>query len=93
MLTTTAQVNFDNVQAITEGWLITTRDDEGPYQLQKDDAQNTFPNDVQAWAFVFTQAESGSDYHKSAVEFLKENNNTYYLEMIEYLHDNISSCP
>jgi len=64
---------FDNTQALSEGWGIFSlnRDDE-PFQLQRDDEEDVFEDDDEAWAFVFQKADEGSTYHIEAMDFLKQ---------------------
>jgi hypothetical protein len=67
---------FDNSQAINEGWSIFTCycTDNGPYQLQCCDDDDVFVSDEKAWKFVVDQANAGSEYHKSALAYLREHN-------------------
>lgn len=59
---------FDNAQALTEGWMLSERDD-GHLQVQMDDDQpNVFDGDFQAFCFVKARALAGSDYHRRAVD-------------------------
>jgi hypothetical protein len=67
---------FDNSQAVKEGWSIFTCDgsDNGPYQLQCCDDDDVFEKDVQAWQYVVQCAKGGSEYHKKALDYLREHN-------------------
>jgi hypothetical protein len=67
---------FDNSQAIDEGWSIFKcyGSDNGPYQLQCCDDDDVFTKDEQAWRFVVDQARMGSEYHKKALQYLRDYN-------------------
>ncbi|KFG99069.1 hypothetical protein GQ56_0101020 [Burkholderia paludis] len=67
---------FDNEQAVGEGWSIFTCDGSecGRYQLQCCDDDDVFLNDYVAWKFVVDQARVGSEYHKKALAYLREHN-------------------
>lgn len=69
--------DFDNTQAMREGWCISdcgsyhdTLGNPRPYQLQRLDELEVFDGDQEAWAFVKQKANEGSEYHKSALNFL-----------------------
>lgn len=67
-------MNFDDTQALQEGWLIADVDDAPigmRWQLQKADQSDIFLNDFGAWQFVCHRAQAGSEYHKNALEFIK----------------------
>lgn len=51
---------------LNEGWLLSERDD-GFMQIQKDDRETTFATDADAFAFVQTRADAGSNDHQLAV--------------------------
>jgi hypothetical protein len=65
--------DFDNNQAVTEGWYIADCDgsDNGPYQIQKLDDENVFSKDDEAWDHVVAKAREGSAYHLSAIEYIR----------------------
>jgi hypothetical protein len=63
------QENWDNTQAVAEGWFLALAGGE-EWQVQKDDEAATFSTDVAAQAFVLARANAGSDYHKQAVALL-----------------------
>jgi hypothetical protein len=69
---------FDNNQSADEGWCISEcfGSANGPWQLQKCDEQDVFKTDIEAWRFVVDCAEAGSEYHKQALQFLKDHNRT-----------------
>jgi hypothetical protein len=81
---------FDNSKAITEGWSIFTcyASDNGPFQLQCCDDDDVFVDDPQAWAYVVRCAQSGSEYHKSALEYLRDYN-PMELRAIERIHGKV----
>lgn len=71
---------FDNTQAIHEGWSIFECDgsDNGHWQLMKLDCTNQFMTDIDAWRHVVECADLGSVYHKQALSFLTAHNPTEY---------------
>lgn len=73
-------IAFDNTQAANEGWCISEcfGSKNGPWQLQKDDCQDKFAKDSEAWQHVVTQADAGSAYHKAALEFLLQHSRQEY---------------
>src|SRR5690606_4665780 len=67
------QQGFDSTQAIAEGWMIVQpANRHRSWQLQRVDDIATFRTDVDAWCFVFDQAEQGSEYHQRALAFLTQ---------------------
>lgn len=65
--------DFDNRQAASEGWAIWECFGDGaPFKLCRDDEAEVFADDGDAWAHVLTKAEEGSEYHMSALAFLRE---------------------
>jgi hypothetical protein len=71
---------FNNDPAADEGWCISEchGSENGPWQLQKCDEQDVFKTDIEAWRFVVDVAEAGSEYHQSALQFLKDHNPIEY---------------
>lgn len=64
---------FDNTQALAEGWMIVrSANRHQPWQLQRVDQVKTFGTDVEAWCYVFDQADQGSAYHQQAIFFLEQ---------------------
>jgi hypothetical protein len=64
---------FDNTQAEKEGWAIfdcAGTSENGRWQLQRDDESEVFTDDAEAWRFVNHMAETGSQYHQEALEWL-----------------------
>ena len=71
--TSRPEAAFDNAQALSEGWMIVhTANRHQPWQLQRVDNVKTFLTDVDAWCFVFDQADQGSAYHQRAISFLDQ---------------------
>lgn len=74
--------------ALADGWglfNISTHTDPGdsPFQLQKYDEAGRFDNDSDAWDHVIEKAAQGSDLHKAALDFLKENSPAEYRDIIK----------
>jgi hypothetical protein len=69
-------IEFDNAQAGKEGWGIFDCEGSanGPWQLQKEDIQDVFATDCDAWQHVVACADAGSAYHLAALEFLLQHN-------------------
>lgn len=67
-------LSFDNTQALSEGWAISDcgNHPSGPWQLQRLDEAAIFCADADAWIHVGRQAAQGSEYHKSALRFIRE---------------------
>jgi hypothetical protein len=67
---------FDNTQSVAEGWSIfeCSGSENGPFQLQRLDEAEVFPNDDDAWVFVIGKAREGSAYHIGALTYLREHN-------------------
>lgn len=63
---------FDNTIAMKEGWCISEVGDDIPFRLEKLNENTLFAFDENAWEFVYTLAEKGSFYHKSALQFLEK---------------------
>jgi hypothetical protein len=84
-------LEFDNDQAFREGWGIFEchGSDNGNWQLQKDDEYNLFDSDPSAWIFVVASANSGSEYHKQALNFLELNNVYEYNTIIKHYRSTI----
>jgi hypothetical protein len=80
---------FDNAQAASEGWVIANcyGSENGPWQLQKIDEMDAFLTDVYAWRHVVMQSIAGSAYHRSALEFLKNENPQEHLSILRTLGD------
>ncbi|WP_316207478.1 hypothetical protein [Bradyrhizobium sp. SZCCHNR3118] len=70
------RVQFNNDVAFDQGWGIFEchGSENGPWQLMKLDQSGRFKNDLEAWRWVVDYANRGSDYHKSALQFLAEHN-------------------
>lgn len=67
---------FDNRQAHGEGWGIFALCEIGradPFQLQGVDADEIFASDEDAWRHVAARGAEGSEYHRSALDFLRDN--------------------
>lgn len=65
---TPALIQFDNGQAVREGWdVFETTPTGAPLQIQRNDESTSFDSDAEALAFVFNSAFDGSDYHKTAL--------------------------
>ncbi|KVH56764.1 hypothetical protein WS89_22565 [Burkholderia sp. MSMB1072] len=71
---------FNNAQADGEGWGIfdCVGSDNGRWQLQRIDEDEVFLDDDSAWKFVTDKAREGSAYHRSAIEFVRDNNPDEY---------------
>jgi hypothetical protein len=82
---------FDNSQAINEGWSIFTcyGSENGRYQLQCCDDDDVFVADAQAWKFVVEQAQVGSEYHKAALQYLRDYN-PMEIQAIERLYGKVA---
>lgn len=65
---------FDSTQAMEESWAIFQcfGSQAGDWQLQKLDEERVFDTDDQAWDFVIRKAAEGSEYHLSALRFIRE---------------------
>jgi hypothetical protein len=66
---------FDCELANREGWTISyatgsATGDE--YRLERLDDMSVFENDTDAWRYVCQKATEGNDYHKAALEWLRE---------------------
>lgn len=61
-------MNFNEAQAVSEGWALF--DVDGRLQLQKDDEQAKFESDADAIIFVALKAHAGSAYHRAALEWI-----------------------
>jgi hypothetical protein len=73
------QEMFDNTQASKEGWSIfSTNDAHRPFQLQRCDEAEIFPDDLAAWSYVARQILRGSEYHQSAILFLAKHSPREY---------------
>lgn len=81
---------FDNSQAVTQGWSIfeCTGSDNGPYQLQCCDDDDVFLDDAAAWGYVVKCARGGSEYHKQALAYLRDHN-PMEIKAIERIHGRI----
>jgi hypothetical protein len=71
---------FDNNRAFDEGWSIFEcfGSANGPWQLQKCDESGILKTDLEAWRLVVDRAEAGSNYHQTALQFLKDHNRIEY---------------
>lgn len=65
---TPALIQFDNGQAVREGWdVFETNRPGAPLEIQRNDEDSSFDDDGEALTFVFNSAFDGSDYHKVAL--------------------------
>lgn len=80
-----AEFSYPTTHPDYEGWDIfeSTGSVDGPYQIQRNDDDAVFKDDSEAWRFVWDKAQSGSEYHRAALDWLKENNPGEYVR-IEY---------
>lgn len=80
------EVSFDNTPNATEGWAIfqtTGTDDIGDWRLERNDEEEKFDSDLQAWEFVLKKALWDlSEHHQKAIAFLARHNSDEY-ERIE----------
>lgn len=56
-----------------EGWNIYDTSfevEKGCFKIKKNEGDNTFQNDEEAFSFVKKLAENGSAFHKKALEFI-----------------------
>jgi len=71
---------FDNDQALSEGWGIFYLDppfhDDEPFQLEAvanpEIGPEVFDDDDDAWRHVKARAADGSAYHQAALDYIKE---------------------
>lgn len=70
------RIEFDNTQAGLEGWGIFDCEGSanGPWQIQREDATEVFPDDDAAWRHVAARATAGSPYHAAAIDFIRLHN-------------------
>lgn len=71
-------INFDNTQAMEEGWCISEVGSTEPFRLEKLDEANKFDSDDQAHLFVVVMSFVGSSYHRSALQFLYDHSRPEY---------------
>jgi hypothetical protein len=85
---TTKMREFDNTQAESEGWSIFVcfGSENGQFQIQRIDEMEVFSSDDEAWELVVSKARSGSEYHRSALQYLRESNPIEW-DSIAKLHD------
>ena len=83
---------YDQDIACNEGWFIAECEgsENGPFQLQRVDEYMLFASDDEAWLYVYTQAMQGSSYHQQALDFLDENNEQEYKELVKYCRERVS---
>lgn len=70
---------FNQDQAYAEGWCIShcsgsSYFPDGWYNIEMVDGESNFENDLEAVAFVYSQAATGSQYHRDAVIAMEEAN-------------------
>lgn len=82
----TEWTRVDSAAAMAEGWDIFSCDDSahGPYQLQKLDEGDQFPDDGDAWRHVVKLAASESPLHIRALAFLADKNPTELARIIDF---------
>src|SRR3546814_11597248 len=83
--TTLFRSAFDNRQAHGEDWGIFALCEIGradPFQLQGVDADEIFASDEDAWRHVAARGAEGSEYHRSALDFLRDNSPGEYAALI-----------
>src|SRR3546814_10140961 len=76
---------FDNRQSHGEDWGIFALCAIGradPFQLQGVDADEIFASDEDAWRHVAARGAEGSEYHRSALDFLRDNSPGEYAALI-----------
>src|SRR3546814_17672153 len=76
---------FDNRQAHGEDWGIFALCEIGradPFQLQGVDADAIFASDEDAWRHVAARGAAGSEYPRSARDFLRANSPGQYAALI-----------
>jgi hypothetical protein len=62
--------NFNNDQAMQEGWLVIWSDSIGGLEIQRDDEAGMFKDDEHALTHVKLLADRGSAYHKQALDVI-----------------------
>jgi hypothetical protein len=48
------------------------------YEFQKEDENDIFKDDFEAWGFIWEESQKGSALHNKIIEFIKTNNKTNY---------------
>ena len=76
----------DMTQAESEGWRISECSgiETETARLERDDATAIFSGDAAAWVHVCAQAESGSAYHQSVLDWLKQNAPVEFKRISDY---------
>ena len=73
-------MEFDQQQALDEGWCVVERDSDGWLEIQRDDVWGgveRFVDDIEAGQYVVERADEGSQYHLSALRYITDANSTF----------------
>lgn len=77
--------NFDNSQAMSEGWAVfhtTGTNDDGDFRIERLDEEAIFADDQAAWDHVIEKAAQCSAYHQNALRFIRRHNETEFALLV-----------